>query len=67
MPKKKTRKTASKKFRLNKGGIKRAQANTSHNTGKMRPKRKRRIQKITMVDKSDSKTVRVMLPNLGGH
>ena len=67
MPKKKTRKTAFKKFRQNKGGIKRAQANTSHNTGKMRPKRKRRLKAIVKVDKADEATVKRMVPTISSH
>ncbi|MCB0318171.1 MAG: 50S ribosomal protein L35 [Bdellovibrionales bacterium] len=67
MPKKKTNKTAYKKFRKNKGGVKRAQANTSHNTGKMRPKRKRRLRAITKVDKTNGEAVKKMIPTISSH
>jgi large subunit ribosomal protein L35 len=63
MPKMKTNKTASKKFRVSrKGRVKRAQAFTSHNTAKKSPKRLRRLRAILTVDETNTKAVKRMLP-----
>ena len=62
MPKIKTNKTAHKKFRKNSNGkIKRAQANTSHNTAKKSPKTRRKLRGLVLVDKNDLKTVNSLL------
>jgi large subunit ribosomal protein L35 len=63
MPKMKTNKTASKKFRVSrKGRVKRAQAFTSHNTAKKSAKRIRRLRAILTVDETNTKAVKKMLP-----
>jgi large subunit ribosomal protein L35 len=63
MPKMKTNKTASKKFRVSrKGRVKRAQAFASHNTAKKAPKRIRRLRKIVNLDDSNAHGVKRMLP-----
>jgi large subunit ribosomal protein L35 len=64
MPKIKTNRTASKKFRVTgKGKIKRSQAFMSHNTAKKSPKRVRNLRKMTYVDPVDVPAVKAMLPN----
>jgi large subunit ribosomal protein L35 len=64
MPKQKTNKTASKKFRVTGSGrVKRAQANTSHNTAKRSPKRKRNLRKIITADSANMNAISRMLPN----
>ncbi len=63
MPKIKTRKLATKKFRVAKNRIKRAQANLSHHTAKKAPKRKRHLGQMKSVDSANIKAVRRMLPN----
>lgn len=63
MPKMKTNKTASKKFRVtSKGKVKRSQAFMSHNTAKKTPKRARNLRKMTYVDSVDVPAVQRMLP-----
>lgn len=63
MPKIKTNRMASKKFRrTGKGKFKRAQARTSHNTGKMRPKRKRFLRQRRTVLKENMSQIGRMLP-----
>ena len=63
MPKIKTRRIAAKKFTVNKNGkIKRGHAYHSHNTAKKSAKRNRRLNKMALVDKTDSKAIRKMLP-----
>ena len=64
MPKLKTNRLARKKFKLRANGrIKRGQANTSHNTGKQRPKRKRQLRKILSgVDGAGMDVIRGLLP-----
>lgn len=64
MPKMKTNKMASKKFRvMGSGRVKRKQANTSHNTAKRQAKRMRHLRGTTMVDATNLDAVRGMLPN----
>lgn len=64
MPKIKTNRTASKKFRITgKGKVKRSQAFMSHNTAKKSPKRVRNLRKMTYVDPADVPAVKAMLPN----
>jgi large subunit ribosomal protein L35 len=63
MPKRKTSRLAKKKFRVNaKGRLKRYQANTSHNTSKHGPKRRRRLRHPTGVDGTNHDQVIRMLP-----
>lgn len=64
MPKIKTNRTAYKKLKVsNKGRIKRAHANMSHNTAKKSSKRKRRLLKMATLDKTNLTTARKLLPN----
>jgi len=63
MPKMKTNKMAAKKFRANAAGkLKRGQANTSHNTAKMTPKRRRQLRGQVWVDDTNVKAIRKMMP-----
>ena len=63
MPKIKTNKTAKKKFAVNKNGkVKRAKAFHSHNTGKKSAKRKRNLGQNALVDKTDARNIKRMLP-----
>jgi large subunit ribosomal protein L35 len=63
MPKMKTNKMASKKFRvMGSGRVKRKQANTSHNTAKRAPKRMRQLRGTTMVDSTNLDAVTGLLP-----
>ena len=63
MPKLKTNKSASKRFKVTgKGKIKRAQANTSHNTAKRRQKRMRKLRQIVKVHDNDKASIQGMLP-----
>ncbi|MBI2945160.1 MAG: 50S ribosomal protein L35 [Candidatus Wallbacteria bacterium] len=55
MPKMKSHRGASKRFRINKNGlIKRASAYKSHILTKKHRKRKRNLRKVTYVSKADS-------------
>ena len=65
MPKMKTNRMARKKFR--KGGtgtIKKARANTSHNTGKQSSKRSRQLRGRTTVHGTNQYDVQRMLTNI---
>jgi large subunit ribosomal protein L35 len=63
MPKLKTQRGAAKRFRkTGTGKIKRNKAYKSHITGKMSPKRIRKLRQATLVSKSDMKRVKLMLP-----
>ncbi|WKZ56560.1 MAG: 50S ribosomal protein L35 [Bdellovibrionota bacterium] len=63
MPKMKTNRLAHKKFRVNaKGRAKKAMTNTSHNTGKKSSKRMRRLRGRVMVDKTNERAVKGLLP-----
>ena len=63
MPKIKTNRMARKKFGLNKNGkVKRAHAFHSHNTGKKSAKRKRNLSKMGLVDKTNAKAIRRLIP-----
>ncbi len=63
MPKIKSKKAATKRFRKNAAGkLKRRQAMTSHILTKMRTKRKRKLRKDAAVSKSDTKRVNMMMP-----
>lgn len=67
MPKLKTHSGAKKRFKLTKTGkVKRAHANKRHNLnssdfGKSQ-KRKRRLRKSTMTDKTNVKAIKLLLP-----
>ena len=63
MPKMKSKKGASKRFKVRPGGtIKRAQAFKRHILTKKTTKRKRDLRGMTEVHASDVKSVRAMLP-----
>jgi large subunit ribosomal protein L35 len=63
MPKMKTHKGASKRFKLTKSGrIKRAHAFKNHILAKKTTKRKRSLRKTTGLDKTNEANVRAMLP-----
>lgn len=63
MPKMKSNKIASKKFRFNaKGAAKHARTNTSHNTGKKSAKRMRHLSGTKMVDDTNMRDVKRLLP-----
>ncbi len=65
MPKLKTNRGAAKRFRATGSGrIKRKNAFHSHILTKKDQKRKRRLRSITLVAKSDEKSVRRLIPNL---
>lgn len=67
MPKLKTHSGAKKRFNLTKNGkVKRARAYKSHNLnssdfGKSK-KRKRRLRKATMTDKTNAKVIKLLIP-----
>lgn len=63
MPKLKTRKAAAKRFRkTGSGKFKYSKANKQHILTKKSPKRKRRLRKAGISDKSNMKKIRKMLP-----
>ena len=62
MPKLKTKKAAAKRFKLTATGkIKRNKSNTQHILGKKTTKRKRKLRKATLVDKTVSNSVKKKL------
>jgi large subunit ribosomal protein L35 len=62
MPKMKTHSGAKKRFRKTaKGKLRARHAFTSHNLGKKRPKRKRRLGEPVVVVRQDRKRVRRLL------
>ena len=62
MPKNKTHSGAKKRFRKTaRGKIKARHAMLSHNTGKKRPKRKRRLGRPVDVAKADRKRVKELM------
>ena len=62
MPKMKTHSGAKKRFRkTGKGKLRARHPMLSHNTGKTRPKRKRRLGRPVVVAKPDAKRVRELL------
>ncbi len=66
MPKMKTNRTAYKKLLVRgSGSVKKAQANTSHNTGKKSNKRMRQLRKRVNVDSANLSGVKGMLPYAG--
>lgn len=63
MPKLKTNKAASKRFKVTgTGKIKRTQAGKQHINGKMSPKRIRTLRKSDLVDDTNFKPMKKMLP-----
>lgn len=63
MPKLKTKKAAAKRFRVTATGkLKRAKANKQHILGKKSPKRKRNLRHSALVDKSNQKQMKRVLP-----
>jgi large subunit ribosomal protein L35 len=63
MPKLKTKKSASKRFRMTgSGGVKRSRAFLRHILTKKSTKRKRHLRGTTMVHESDQRAVKTMLP-----
>lgn len=63
MPKLKTRRSARKRFKITATGkILRRRAYAGHLFTGKRPKRKRRLSKPTLVNKSDIKAVKRLLP-----
>lgn len=65
MPKMKSNRGAAKRFSATGSGrIKRKRANHSHILTKKDTKRKRRLRAGTLVNRSDEKSVRQMLPKL---
>jgi large subunit ribosomal protein L35 len=63
MPKMKTKRGAAKRFKATGSGkIKRSKAFTSHILTKKSTKRKRNLRKSGLVDATNSKTVRLMVP-----
>jgi large subunit ribosomal protein L35 len=65
MPKMKTHRGAAKRFKITESGkIKRSKAYKSHILTKKSTKRKRQLAKLTVVDQSDSKRIKRLLPYL---
>ena len=65
MPKMKTHRGAAKRFKITASGkIKRSKAYKSHILTKKSAKRKRQLSQLTIMDKSDSKRIRRLLPYL---
>ena len=63
MPKMKTKKSAAKRFRINRtGGIKRSRAFLRHILTKKSTKRKRHLRGTTAVNQADKRSVHRMLP-----
>ncbi|MBP8718937.1 MAG: 50S ribosomal protein L35 [Candidatus Atribacteria bacterium] len=63
MPKMKTHRGAAKRFKVTgTGEIKRAKAYKSHILTKKSPKRKRQLAQLTIIDKSDKKRIKHLLP-----
>jgi len=64
MPKMKTNKSASKRFKTTKSGrIKRHKAFSRHLLAGKTPKRRRNLRKSAMLDPTDAKRVQLMLPH----
>lgn len=62
MPKKKSKSSARKRFKLTgRGHIKRMRANKSHILTKKHPKRKRRLRQGTLVSGADERRIRRLL------
>lgn len=64
MPKMKSVSAAKKRFKKTANGFKRKKAFTSHILTKKSAKRKRQLRGTTMIDKTNMKAVRKMLPGV---
>ncbi|MCS6980683.1 MAG: 50S ribosomal protein L35 [Flavobacteriales bacterium] len=65
MPKMKTNSSAKKRFKITGSGkVKRKHAFHNHILTKKETKRKRRLREFTLVDPSDMKSVRFMMPGM---
>ena len=63
MPKMKTKSGAAKRFKaLGSGGVKRSRANLRHILTKKTTKRKRSLRGTTMIDATNVRSVRAMMP-----
>jgi large subunit ribosomal protein L35 len=63
MPKMKTNRAAAKRFKITaKGKIKRRRANLRHILVNRTRKRKRRLGKPTLVDKTNERAIKALLP-----
>lgn len=63
MPKMKTKSGAAKRFKaLGSGAVKRTHANLRHILTKKTTKRKRNLRGMTLVDASDARRIRAMMP-----
>ena len=63
MPKLKTKKAAAKRFKITATGqLKRQKSNTQHILGKKSRKRKRNLRKSTVVDATNIKNMKKILP-----
>jgi len=63
MPKLKTKKSAAKRFKVTgTGKFKHPKANKGHILTKKSPKRKMGLRKMAMVDKTNEKAVKQMMP-----
>ena len=63
MPKMKTKKAAAKRFKTTGSGkFRYARANKQHKLGHKSPKRKMKLRKLGVVDKTNELVVRRMLP-----
>ena len=63
MPKIKTHSGAKKRFKLTKNGkVKRSQANKNHILNKMTTKRKRHLRGTKVVDKTNEKQIKLLIP-----
>ncbi|MEJ5307286.1 MAG: 50S ribosomal protein L35 [candidate division WOR-3 bacterium] len=64
MPKLKTKKTVAKRFKLTKSGkVKRQRAYKSHILTKKSSKRKRKLRRGTITDKTNVKAIKMVLHN----
>jgi large subunit ribosomal protein L35 len=63
MPKLKTKRAASKRFRKTANGFKRGQSHRRHILTKKPSKRKRQLRRAMHVDKTDVNRVKQLLPN----
>ena len=61
MPKLKTNKSATKRFQATKNGYKRGKAYHNHILTKKGAKRKRRLQRMFLVNKNDKDSIALML------
>jgi len=63
MPKQKTKRAAAKRFKITATGkFKHPKANKQHILTKKSPKRKMSLRKMAMVDKTNEKVIRKMMP-----